>query len=202
MPQSKHRNADGEVDYHCPRGHHVHGQNVENRTNGKGHSYPNCRTCRQEYRRDYRNRPEVLAKKRAKRNERLASRNKTVPVYALSGRQLSDEEYMGTKEKRSSPWNALRPRPEASLAFDEFNAALKFSDVPCRGRAAEYTEFQDPRGWVDDNEGRLPMPSAGEARDLCKACPLAELCGAYAEADKPDFGVFNGQRWVGSKVLP
>lgn len=197
-----HTNSAGEIDYRCPQNHRVHGSNIEMRTNGKGRSYPNCRTCRQAYRRSYRARPEVIAKKRAKAQERVSQKNEHPVIYALSGAEISWENYMPSGEKRSAPWNLLRPKPEASLVFDEFHDALKLTDVPCRGRAAEFIDYADPRpAFAEDNEGRLPMPTADEARELCKSCPLIELCGAYAAVDRPDFGIFAGKRYVAGKVV-
>jgi hypothetical protein len=105
-------------------------------------------------------------------------------------------------EKKSVPWNLLRPRPEASLAFDEFNEAAKYTDTKCRGRAVEFTEYRDTRpAYVDDNEGRLPMPSAADARKMCAGCDVFELCEAYAELERPDFGIHGGIRWLGGKKL-
>lgn len=201
VPSLLRRNESGEIDYVCPQNHRVYGETVEWRTNGKGNRYPNCRTCRQAYRRQYKKRPEVKAKKRAVQEQRKVAQTGVPTVHSITGREIPFGEYMGT-EKRSVPWNLLRPRAEASLAFDEFNEALKVTSVPCRGRAAEFTEYSDPRGaYADDNEGRLPMPGSEQARLMCRPCPLFDLCGDYAKLDKPDFGIHAGQRWLGGRVV-
>lgn len=122
-------------------------------------------------------------------------------MYDSRGIEFSLEEYLGL-EKRSVPWNLLRPRAEASAAWDEFNEALKYTDVPCRGREVEFTEYRDPRPTRDDDpEGRLPMPSREHARRLCAGCPLFDACKTFAHLEKPDFGIWGSERWLGSKVV-
>lgn len=202
VPSSSRLNEAGEIDYTCPHGHRVHGSAVEWRTNGKGHRYPNCRTCRQAYRRNYKRRPEVRAKKRAlAEQKKAATQTGVTPIYSITGYEIPGSVYMAN-EKRSVPWNLLRPKAEASLAFDEFNEALKYTDVPCRGRSAEFTEYCDSRpAYSDDNEGRLPMPSAVEAAKLCGGCPLLDLCARYAELDRPDFGIHGGVRWLNGRPI-
>lgn len=193
------RNELGEVDYRCSRDHRVYGENVEWRKNGKGKSHPGCRQCRREYVNRYSQRPDVKA--RAKKYERIRPKISTAPAYNSRGEEIPLEEYLGA-EKRSVPWNLLRPRPEASSVFDEFNEALKVTNVPCRGRAAEFTEYSDPRAaYASDNEGRAPMPTKSQATAMCASCPLLELCGDYAAIERPDFGVHAGNRWVNGKVV-
>lgn len=191
------RNDAGEVDYHCPQNHHVYGDNILWRSNGSGTVTPACRECRRAYRAEHRKRPEVQAAERARYQRKYPGPT----AYDTKGNAIPLEEYLGT-EKRSVPWNLLRPSPEASAAFDEFHEALKYTDVPCRGREQEFTEFVDPRSaFADDNEGRLPMPTREQARRLCKGCPLFDECGTYARLERPDFGIHAGHRWVGRKII-
>lgn len=193
------RNDQGEVDYRCPKNHRVHGDNVIWRQNGEGKKHPGCRECRRTYRVNYNSRPDIRKRDMIRKEQ---SRLSTVtPVYDTNGEIIPWETYLGI-EKRSVPWNLLRPRAEASPAFDEFNEALKYTAVPCRGRAAEFTEYADPRAsFADENEGRAPMPTRSIAAKLCAGCPLADLCKTYAHLDKPDFGIHAGERWVGGKVV-
>lgn len=193
------RNSNGEVDYECPKGHRVHGENVIWRQNGSGRKHPGCKKCRRDYRASYVSRPDVQAKNRLDAQRRRLEN--ATPVYDSNGNVIPWETYLGT-EKRSVPWNLLRPRSEASAAFDEFNDSLKVTTVPCRGREAEFTEYCDPRPTRDeDTDGRYAMPSREHAKQMCAPCPLLELCKDYAHLDRPDFGIWGGQRWLGGKVV-
>lgn len=193
------RNERGEVDYLCPNDHRVHGDNVIWRQNGEGKKHPGCRECRRTYRANYLSREDVKARYAATADRRDLI--DATPVYDLNGNVIPWETYLGT-EKRSVPWNLLRPRAEASPAFDEFNEALKVTVVPCRGREDEFTEYADPRPSRDEPDAALrPMPSAPQAEAMCSGCPLIDLCREYAHADKVDFGVWGGERWLGGKVV-
>ena len=188
------RNSLGEIDYECPTGHRVHGENVLWRSNGKNQRTPTCKKCRSYYRAENR--------KKNKFNARAAIEKTAVPLqYDSYGELIPWEECLGI-EKRSAPWNLLRPSFDASAVFDDFHEALLYTDVPCRGREAEFTDYQDPRASLnEDNDGRPPMPGREQARLLCAGCPLIEQCRAYAHADKPDFGVWGGERYLGGKVI-
>lgn len=193
------RNDNGEVDYQCPKGHHVHGDNVIWRQNGSGKKHPGCRECRRSYRANYKARPDIRHRD-AVRAQQVRLKSGT-PVYDSNGDIIPWETYLGT-EKRNVPWNLLRPRAEASRAFDEFNEALKYTNVRCRDHEAEYTEYADPRpAFADDNEGRPPMPTRSQAKAMCAGCPLLEQCGTYARLEKPDFGIHGGERYLGGKVV-
>lgn len=193
------RNDSGEVDYHCPKNHHVYGENVIWRQNGEGKKHPGCRECRRTYRQNYASSPQVR-RREALKSDRVSLADAT-PVYDSNGEVIPWETYLGM-EKRNVPWNLLRPRAEASRAFDEFNDALKLTVVKCRDREAEFTEYADPRvAFADDNEGRIPMPTRSQAAAMCAGCPLFDLCKTYAHLDKPDFGIHAGERWVGGKIV-
>ena len=193
------RNEQGEVDYYCPKNHHVYGDNIVWRENGKGKKHPGCKECRRKYRQGYFSRDDVR-ERYSMEAERKALAN-VAPVYDSNGNVIPWETYLGM-EKRSVPWNLLRPRAEASAQFDDFNEALKITPVPCRGRADEFTEYTDPRPGRDE-EDRIhrPMPGREQARLMCEPCPLLEMCRDYAHADRMEFGIWAGERWLGGKVV-
>lgn len=193
------RNEAGEVDYHCPNGHHVTRDNVAWRVNGSGSKTPSCRECKRIYRADFKKKQ--TTKDADRRRYQARKRKSTSPVYDSMGNAIPLEEYLGA-EKRNVPWNLLRPSPAASGVFDEFHEALTYTDVPCRGNWQAYTEYQDPRpAYADDNEGRPAMPGREQARKMCADCPLLMQCGAYALVDKPDIGIWGGMRFLNGKVV-
>lgn len=201
------RNEQGEIDYFCPASHHVYGENVVWRSKGPNRPrYPGCRECRAIYKADYIRREDVKARYRQAAAEQRKQKLPVSEYSDIDGESsgvVTAEESLGV-EKRSVPWNLLRPRAEASNIFDEFNDALKYTDVPCRGRASEFTEYRDPRPSREDDaerEGRLPMPSHEQARLMCGGCELLSQCDAFARAEKPDFGIWGANRWLNGKVV-
>lgn len=178
--------SEPEVDYLCPKSHRVHGDNIEWRKTSNGTPYPGCKECRNGHRLKYR------LKLRATREYNSIGDDSDSSLM---------EDYL-VAEKRSAPWNTLRPRTDAGEIFDEFNEQLKVTEVPCRGRELEFTEYADTRSAYDDeNEGRLAPPTRSEARALCAGCPLFDLCGAFARAEKPDYGIWGGVRWQNGRAV-
>lgn len=81
----------------------------------------------------------------------------------------------------------LSIRPSAKKAWEGFNAALaKGADAKepvlprCEGDTS-YTDYD-----------AFNVPSPGRAKMMCAGCPFIAQCAAFAEAEKPAWGVFGG----------
>lgn len=82
----------------------------------------------------------------------------------------------------------LSIRPSAKAPWDKFQDALaKGADrVPavlprCEGKPDEYQDYD-----------AFNVPSPGRAKMMCGGCPFAAQCAAFAEAEKPAWGVWSG----------
>lgn len=74
-----------------------------------------------------------------------------------------------------------------------FNDALARAhidpDAPqptCIKLPAQYVDYETP-------------PSEAAARDMCRSCPLLDLCRESARVEKPSWGVHGGIAWVNGK---
>lgn len=70
---------------------------------------------------------------------------------------------------------------------------LQFDDqqtAPCR-------DNPDPwMGWDDPDEQRV-----FEAQVSCAACPFLVVCRDRARLERPEYGVFAGEVWLGGKIV-
>lgn len=71
----------------------------------------------------------------------------------------------------------------ADLALQALNASLQETAPPCDGRAL----FTADR--LTDEERAL-------CASICAACPVADLCGAYATAVRVTFGFWGGHPYT------
>lgn len=81
----------------------------------------------------------------------------------------------------------LSIRPSAKRAWGEFNDALaKGADrVP-----QVLPRCQDDTSYTDYDCFNVPSP--GRAKMMCQTCPMLAKCAAFAEAEKPAWGVYGG----------
>lgn len=114
----------------------------------------------------------------------------------LVGKEILEAVGNLAKDDSKKPWSYLRVKPVAENAWTQFNDALEEArtsgvNVPkCENNPTVYSDY-------DEEE----MPSAFEARMACNDCPLLILCGEYAKADKPAWGVWAGKRWAYGQVV-
>lgn len=73
----------------------------------------------------------------------------------------------------------------AKLLDKRFSDALDRVVTPCRSKTADFADYSDEK-----------IPSPEYAAELCKGCPLLELCRARAHAVKPGWGVLGGEVWA------
>lgn len=76
----------------------------------------------------------------------------------------------------------LGVRPAALPAWQRLQAALAQLDGPTPCRA-------DPDAWADPSDAEV----AEMAEHLCQRCPVIELCGIFADANKENAGVWAGR---------
>lgn len=69
------------------------------------------------------------------------------------------------------------------------HAALAYETPPCS---------DDPRFILDSN-AYAPGEPAELKREVCTPCPLLRLCRAYAEAARPEAGVWGGRTYPRSE---
>jgi len=97
--------------------------------------------------------------------------------------------------KRDEPQVVLPPQPirfkdeKLTEAVASFDRAQAKTPTPCKGRWAEYTDY---------DAAHIPTPEQAEA--LCAGCPFFKTCDNNAHAIEPGWGVWAGKVWVYGKV--
>jgi hypothetical protein len=76
------------------------------------------------------------------------------------------------------------------LAVVEFDKAKKKVDTKCRTRPRDFVDWEASKDYVSE------VPTPEYAASLCAGCPLFNLCGASAEAQKPAWGVWGGKVYI------
>lgn len=108
---------------------------------------------------------------------------------------------MGTSSAnaKNAPWNLHKTKPEAREVWQQFQLALDQTRTPCFQKPELYTDYDDPR-FPEDATGNA-MPSAADAAERCRPCPLLALCAEFAHKERPDWGTYGGERWSGGKIV-
>lgn len=98
--------------------------------------------------------------------------------------------------EKKNPFKHLHVKPDAEKAWERFDKALRLAaetgeNVPnCQGKSDLYSDYDDDS-----------IPTAEEAYEMCAGCPLAALCGAYAEEERPAWGVWSGSVFIAGEVV-
>lgn len=126
--------------------------------------------------------------------------NVTISEYnaVLAENALAVDELVRDQNRPSAAWNLLKVKGDALPVWEEFSLHLETTVTPCQG-SDDWTNYDDPRPGRDDERGFNPMPTRSQAKAMCNSCPLIDLCAGFAQKDKPDFGVWGGERWLGGK---
>lgn len=158
---------------------------------GPGVIARDCSICRAKYNKRYNDKKREERRKFAEETARIAEQE---TKGALDLGHKNDE-------KKTAPWNLLKPRDEAMPTWLEFQERLDQLRTPCFKRPGEFSDFNDPR-YPDDPLEQLgkPFPSAQEAEELCEPCPLRNICLQFALRQREDLGVYGGKRIVGGRV--
>ncbi len=141
----------------------------------------------------------VVARERVRKAKYSSARQssvESVDVELMKAVQQIDEkveELMAAAGK--NPLKHLHVKPGAERAWDRFNKALsdaanaatpeerrKHPLPNCHGKPELYSDYDDDS-----------IPTEEEAYALCFACPLIELCAAFAEEEQPAWGVWAGE---------
>lgn len=100
---------------------------------------------------------------------------------------------------KNAPWNLYKVKPDAQDVWQQFQVALDSVRTPCFNDSA-WTEYADPR-YADEDQAELPpTPTGIQATEMCRACPLLAMCRDFARRERPDWGVYGGEVWMGGKV--
>lgn len=149
-----------------------------------------CSVCRSRYNKKYNDKKRKERQKFAEDTARLAERENQEALLAHKN-----------DDKKTAPWNLLKPRQEAMPTWLEFQDRLDEGRTPCFENPERFSDFNDPRYPEDRLEqGGNPFPTAQEAEALCEECPLLNICLEFALKQREDFGVYGGKRIVGGRV--
>lgn len=101
------------------------------------------------------------------------------------------DRYTSKVKSRPGPSGPGRHRnPKVISVLDDYNAMRRNREVRplCLGREAEFVDYEVP-------------PSAEAAKEMCRGCPVFDLCDSYAtKVQRPTWGVWAGRVWVESDV--
>jgi hypothetical protein len=122
--------------------------------------------------------PDFRAEQRAKQEKRAAQ-----DILEAVERMAKDES--------KKPWKYLQVKPQAEKAWDRFSAALE--EARNTGEGLPNCE-DNPGPYMDYDDDNPPTPE--QAYELCYECPLLELCAAYAEQERPAWGVWAETVWL------
>lgn len=81
------------------------------------------------------------------------------------------------------------------LVMVKFDKALDLIDTKCKGNAADFVD------WDATETDVSQVPSPGYAEDMCKDCPLFDLCDRSAEAAPPAWGVRAGKVYIYGNIF-
>lgn len=104
-------------------------------------------------------------------------------------------------DKPSAPWNRLKPNERAAPVWAKLVEEISYYRTPCFEKPDQFTDYDDPRFPDEhDPDNPRPMPTKVQAAQMCSGCPLlGNLCGEYAEAQKEDWGVWDGAVFIGGR---
>ena len=204
----------------CLHGHELTGDTIGWRPGkAEGTKYIVCMECKRAKDRKYATKPSVVVHRKRVRDKRTPEQQERVNEAARRARayaRLSPEEFEAweadivakwqkQQNLASNPMNYLALKGDAQEALDDLNAAMETQRTNCFERPGDFMDFDDPRypdEW--DAENLRPVPDAEKRKLLCEDCPLSTLfgtgeCGVYAAVAKPDFGLYDGELYVGGK---
>lgn len=96
------------------------------------------------------------------------------------------------KPDKDREFNHLLPKRKTQEKLDALQEVvnednkLTTPERNCFGLSAKFTNYDDPRNLYNP-------PTDEEAVSMCSGCPLLKLCGDYATAAKPEWGVWAGK---------
>lgn len=178
----------------CRVGHTLTPENIYWREGKANNKYIECVTCAQGRKRKY------VSTERHVRPDRVQHRRVYMQEYdrrrRLEPRILADDtklvEDMAAKfpqydwDRPSSPTQVLKAK--APDEFTALNDALENYRSPCFGQTSVYVDYEE-------------IPTPAQARLACAGCKVLDLCRAWAEAEKPAWGLAGGQAWDSGKVV-
>lgn len=155
-----------------------------------------CRTCE-------RVRESMRRKRVASNPQARAKRQEYDRLRGQERRYLEADGDLAHKndEKKTAPWNALKPKEAAMPAWNNFQDAMAEQRTACYLEPEKFMDWADPEGVEDDPEelNRSPIPSRNQALAMCADCPLFDLCKEYQSKQKETHGVWHGVRYVNGK---
>ena len=86
--------------------------------------------------------------------------------------------------------NYLKLTKRQQLASIPLERKLDSVRPNCEGRSAEFIDYEEGNG-----------PTAGDAYEMCKGCPMLVECARFSNAYRPPVGVWGGQVWKDGKVM-
>ena len=188
----------------CSKGHtYVEGSWYMSRPNGAGHSWRRCLVCDRERQRARKSPERQLEQSRAASIRRARARLSPEEFEAWEADIVA--KWQKQQNLASNPMNYLALKGDAQEALDDLNKAMETQRTNCFERPEDFMDFDDPRypdEW--DAENLRPVPDTEKRKLLCEDCPLSTLfgtgeCGVYAAVAKPDFGLYDGELYVGGK---
>lgn len=123
----------------------------------------------------------------------MANFNQTLNGYRVDSRDRRSV-------KQSKELDYLNPKKGSQEALEALHDAVD-EDIRrekpqrnCHGKEDAYRDYDNPKylGGV---------PTDFEARVLCHACPLFDLCADYADKGRPAFGIYAGVRHGDSLIF-
>lgn len=94
--------------------------------------------------------------------------------------------------KPDKRFDYLKPRKGSEEALEKLQQAvtednmLQHAERNCAGQADRYINYDNP-------DNLFTRPTVKEAELMCLGCPLFKLCEEYADAAKPEWGVWAGK---------
>lgn len=182
----------------CLKGHELTEQTIGWRKGKKvGEKYAFCRTCKRVSQKAYQ---ATAPKSRERARDRYqANQNRArleAAIMAEDSEALLVSKAMKYQNSRVAPHNYLAAK--APEEFKGLNDALDTSRGNCFV-GTEWTNYDDPR-FPDEATG-VPMPTSEQAAEMCVSCPVLEMCAAWADKEKPAWGVVGGDVWLDGKIV-
>ncbi len=144
---------------HCNYGHEYSVENTYWRKDGGR----DCRQCKKERKaRAIAKNPEIQREKQ--RNWKRAERARLVT-------SAEENDLARDRDKKTSPWNALKLPPWAQPYQDRLNAQLDRYETPCKNKPEDFSDYDQ-------------APSVEKARALCASCPALKACLAYGKVEQ------------------